>query len=152
MASNISIRKATLDDLDVIIEELKNFSDFIGTKKKIFNGEPDSIEKIKDLIVNHYFIVADHAISGVVGFICAMLMPHPMNGSIVIFSELFWWVKEKFRLGRAGLLLLNEAVEYAKSKADFITFSLESKSNINEKSLIKRGFKSFERTFLLEVN
>ena len=49
-------------------------------------------------------------------------------------------------------MLLNEWIRVGKLKADWITMAIESNSPINERILLKWGFKNSETSYLLEVN
>jgi GNAT superfamily N-acetyltransferase len=63
-------------------------------------------------IRNHFVIIAEHA-GRRRGFLWGNASPHPMNGKPCASTTL-WWVVPHARKGRAGLLLLDAFVQWAK--------------------------------------
>lgn len=152
MASNrsVTVRPANLDDLDFLVSEAKVFSDFYGTKQTLFPGEERARFGFKNLIDQHFVRISE--IKGVkTGFVAGYFVTHGFNPDIKVLSECFWWVKQEFRMGRSGLVLLKKFIEFGKQNASWITFSLEHHSPVNAKTLLKHGFKFHEQGYLLEV-
>lgn len=147
----ISVRRASSDDIDWLLSQLKLFSDFFGTKRALFPSEEHARPGVELMVASHLVLIADHPAIGPVGFIAGYVTPHPYNPSIRLLAESFWWVSEEHRGTRAGLLLLNEFVAWGKANADWVTFALEAKSPVTDRVLLDRGFVQQERTFLLEV-
>jgi hypothetical protein len=147
----IEIRAAVPADIEWLVAELKSFSSVYRTKLPLFDDdEKHGREVLSNMIQNHLFLVAEHDSIGV-GFIGGLVSPHFFNPKIRTLFELFWWVGEKYRGSRAGSMLLNSFVEWGKKNVDWITCSLEQHSQVKDESLLKRGFKCHERSFLLEV-
>jgi len=145
------ITQATLDDVPEILEELKAFSKFFGTKHELF-GDYDYAEKvIQSFIKDHVFLIASKASGELIGLISGIIMPHQYNPKIMTLVESFWWVKEKYRGSKAGLKLLEEFITFGKENADWVVMTLEHDSPISDKCLLKRGFKPKEQSYLLEV-
>lgn len=144
-------RKAERSDIPWILQELEGFSKFFGTKRPLMHDNQEYKENfLNNLVDNHAcFIAEDNGVPQ--GFIAGFITPHFLNPDIRLLSELFWWVPEKFRLSRAGLKLLDRFLAYGKQNADWITFALETNSPVQDKSLIKRGFRLQERGFLMEL-
>jgi hypothetical protein len=88
---------------------------------------------------------------GPVGFVSGMLAAHPYNPALTVLTEMFWWVAPEARGSRAGLLLLDAFLAYGERNADWIIFTLEHHSPVNERTLTKRGFHLHERSYLYEV-
>lgn len=151
MVGVFKVRGAALSDLDFILGELKKFADFYESKSSLF-GPDDNYNSaiISKLISEHLFLICEHDQDGSVGFISGTMAPHFLNPNIKVLSEVFWWVRPEYRMSRAGLLLLNAYVDYGKENCDWVTITIEDKSPINDKSLIKRGFKLKEKSFLME--
>lgn len=145
------IRQALPSDIDWLISQLRAFSHFFGTKKPLFGDEEQARESMLAVVQNHVVYVAENADKTLMGFIAGCLIPHPYNPKITVLSEAFWWVDELYRGTRAGLKLLNAFVAFGKAHADWITFTLEAKSPVNESCLLKRGFRLQERNYLMEV-
>lgn len=150
MAEEIIIRKASESDIAWIQSELKKFSAFYGSKLPLYPSEEYSDKAIRLFINDHYFSVAERA-GKLMGFISGFVSNHIYNPSIKVLTESFWWVAEEFRGTRAGLMLINEFVAYGKEVCDWIIFTLEHHSPVSDRTLLKRGFKEYERSFILEV-
>lgn len=104
---------------------------------------------MKNHIDHHVLLVAESS-AGIIGFVSGMLHQHLFNPNIIVLTETFWWVKEEHRGSRAGLVLLNEFTRIGKMKANWIAFTLEHHSPVNDRCLIKRGYAIKEHTYLLE--
>lgn len=147
------IRHATQDDREWLLEQLRAFDKFFGTKRSLFPENPyKAIEFVGELIENHVFFVAVRKDSPrPVGFIAGVLAPHPYNEDITVLSEMFWWVNPGFRMTSAGARLLDRFITHGRLNAHWVVMTLEEKSPVDPKSLERKGFVPFERNFLLEV-
>jgi hypothetical protein len=150
MGHTVSVRHAKEDDLLFILSELKSFSLFFNSKISLFPSEEFAYAGMKAHIDNHVLLVAESE-EGLIGFISGMYHKHIFNPAIECLTETFWWVPEKHRGGRAGLVLLNEFTRIGKMKANWIVFTLEHHSPVNDRCLLKRGYIQKEHTYLLEV-
>lgn len=148
---SITVRQAVKDDVDFLLSQLAVFSDFYGTKKKLFPNEDYAREKLTELIKGHVVFISEKQGVGSIGFIAGILFNHPFNPDIRVLSETFWWVQEEYRNSKAGLMLLNKFTEIGKDSADWTTIAIEEKSPISDRVLLKRGFKPTEKNYLLEV-
>lgn len=137
-------------DADWLLKQLQAFSDFYNTKTKIYHPE-FAVEFIGHMLENHIVLIAERESVGNVGFIAGAMSPHAFNPYINVLYETFWWVDPAYRGSRAGFMLLNEFTEIGKKSADWISFSLEIHSPVNDNVLLKRGFRLQERNFLMEV-
>lgn len=146
------IRRASYDDIDWILPQLKEFSRFYGTKKELFSTDDYSREGMEAIIKHHVCFIAERKDVGRVGLIAGFVMPHVFNPNVTVLSEVFWWVDPLYRGSRAALLLLNEFVAWGKKNAQWVTFSLTEKSPVDDSVLTRRGFHLHERSFLMEVN
>ena len=146
----VMIRKANSEDMPYLLQELKEFSKFIDTKRQVFSNEEYIKTNLQLIMDKHVFLVAEIGALPV-GFIAGFLTPHPMNPEINLLSEVFWWVDKAHRNTRAGLELLVAFIEHGKKHTDWITMTLESKSPVKEKALLRRGFRNMEYSYLLEV-
>lgn len=147
----ISVRPAGLDDLPWLLEQLLAFDKFVGSSRSLFPTLDVAEDIVSGLVLNHPFFIAQNA-SGPIGFIAGMLTPHYLNPSITVLAELFWWVPEEHRGSRAGALLLAELLAVGRRCADQIIMTLETESPVAPRSLINRGFREKETSYLLEVN
>jgi RimJ/RimL family protein N-acetyltransferase len=148
----IKVRRATSDDLNWMIGQLKSFSEFFGTERQLFKDEEHTRLVMQRHLDGHLLLVAEKEEVGPVGFIAGLLSPHFYNPDITVLAESFWWVAPEHRGSRAGLILLNEFVEHGKEIADWITLSLQHHSPVKDVCLTRRGFRVQEHSYLLEVN
>lgn len=143
------IRQATINDLAFIQGELVSFIAFYGSK--MFDNcahTEHATQRLTELINNHIFYVSE--LNGVpTGFICGLVTPHFFNPNKTVLTELFWWVKEEFRSGRSGHLLLKKFISYGKN-FDMCIMTIEDKSPIKPITLEKFGFRLKEMNFVLE--
>lgn len=147
----IQIRDARASDTDWLVLQLRAFSRFFGTDKQLFTTADDVRERLPALLAMGPCYIATNADRLPIGFVAGMLAPHPYNPTIRVLSESFWWVEPAWRQTRAGLLLLNAFVAFGEAHADWIHFTLEHQSPVNERCLTKRGFRLHERSYLREV-
>lgn len=131
--------------------ELTRFSEFYGTKKQLFPHPEKAAEILLGMIEKHVFLIAKESDGTPCGFIAGFLAPHFFNPDITVLTEIFWWVDEHHRNTRAGAVLLADFVNYGKLKADWITLCLVQQSPVKEESILKRGFRRTESSFLMEV-
>jgi hypothetical protein len=150
----IAIRHANDSDINWIVGQLMELYKFQGTKFSLFSTPEFAIAGIKNLIDNQFVIVAHGLIDGTIermGFIFGILIPHPLNPTIRTFIEQFWWVEPKHRNTRAGLMLLNEFMEFGEKNADWILFGLQDTTPTSDRMLTRRGFRVKEIGYLKEV-
>lgn len=151
-----SIRKADEKDIEIILQELKSFSDAYGTKMPMFRDYETSKAIVKTYLKDHVFFVAikrDLAdlSEKVVGFITGLLSPHIYNPSIKVMTEAFWWMNPEHRRSGAGLMLLDKYIEWGQKNVDWIIMAIEDDTPIDEKIFLDRGFRLKEKSYLMEV-
>lgn len=147
----IEIRPANQGDLDWLVGELREFDKFYGAKKSLFGDEGYVRNALLLTMKKHLLLVAVKDGLSPVGFISGFINEHFFNPSIRVLSELFWWVMPAHRRTMAGSMLLNEFIKHGEKNADWITFTLEHKSPVNERIFLKRGFNLQEKIYLKEV-
>lgn len=152
----IHTRAATVDDVPWILGELKKFATFLGTERSLFPNEDYAIAKLQELIETQVFCIAESTIENAhdgtrVGFIGGLCSPNFFNPEIMVLTELFWWVTPEWRGTRAGALLFADFLNSGRTRANVIVVSLEEQSPLHEETLTKRGFRRFERSYILEV-
>lgn len=143
------IRPYQMKDMEWLVQQLKKFAKFYGTKKSLFLNEYNTEKLVQNLADNHVLFIAEN--DGIpYGFIAGYYMPHIYNPKLNILSEAFFWINPKRRGSRAAVMLLDRFVEFGKKHADFVSLTLEDESQMSEKHFIKRGFRLKERNYLLE--
>lgn len=149
----MKIRKAHLGDSEWILEQLKIFSSTYKTKVSLFPKSYDRAQEIiSKLIEGQIVLLAETDNGEKAGFIAGVLTPHYFNQDIITLTELFWWVEEKHRGSKAGLMLYNEFVKIGKDLSDWIVLCLKFGSPVKEEFFLKRDFKKLDQSFLLEVD
>lgn len=145
------IRSANLLDVPWLLEQLRQFDHFFGTKKSLFPEDPKTAAGIiEGLIVNQPFFVYENGSQQ--GFIAGAVARHPYNPDIIVLSELFWWVTPEHRGGSAGARLLKHFMCYGiEADVDWIILTIENGTPIDPASLERAGFKLHERSYLMEV-
>ena len=134
-------------------------STFAGTNIQLFEDNDYARSGMMGLIDHHVLLIAETIdfsrglidFKKRVGFIGGYFVAHPFNPKVKMLSELFWWVDEDERGHSAGARLLREFVAFGKRNADWIVFGLNDKTPIKERSILKMGFKSHERCYLMET-
>lgn len=153
---SITVRPAESSDIPWLIEQLRQFAQFFGTKKSLFGNTSHAEATLQRLIESQPFFVADRGDAGEnterLGFIAGSLFPHPWNPDIRMLTETFWWVAPAARGTKAGLFLLDRFLDVGHEHADWIHFTLEAQSPVNPRTLERRGFALHERAYLLEVS
>lgn len=151
----ITIRPAIDGDITWLNGELRKFDKFAGFGISLIpDNFYDLLDVLNTLINNHVFLIAEHQQVNTtfrVGFIVGVNAPHHFNKNITVLSELLWWVTEEYRNTRAGALLLKAFMDYGQANADWVVMTLESGSPVKHETLLKRGFKLQEYSFIHEV-
>lgn len=143
------VRKAELSDIDFLVTELTEFAKFYDSKYLIGCADTEyGRSLLANLINKHVFLVSEFN-SILTGFICGLIAPHYFNPNFMTLTELLWWVKPEYRHTRAGAMLLNNYIEIGR-EFDWCVMTLEDKSPIKPESLLKRGFKFKEQSYILE--
>lgn len=151
MPRNPAIRPGRPDDVEWVLAQLREFAELFGTNTSLFGDTDHARNFVLEIIDKHVFLVAERD-GKLIGFIAGIVAPHVFNPSIRMLTELWWWVDKAARGSRAGLMLLNAFVEWGRKNADWINFTLERRSPVNERVLEERGFRMQERNFLMEVS
>ena len=106
---------------------------------------------LENLITNGVVLISESDEGERTGLIAGVLAPHYFNKELITLSELFWWVSEKHRGSKAGLMLYNAFMEKGKELSNWIVFCLKEGSPVNPEFFTKRDFKPLDQSFLLEV-
>ena len=147
----VVIRPAVPADLDWLIIQLKAFATFNKTKYFQFGSDEEVRSGITAMMNAHFMRIAERD-GERLGFVSAWWVTHPYNKGIPLLAETFWWVDPIYRGSSAGIRLLDAFVEFAREHVRWATFSLLTESPVNERVLLKRGFRKHETAYLLEVD
>lgn len=147
----IKVRQANDNDLSWLLDQLFEFSKFYGTKKNLFGSEQYAIDYVTKIVKEHFVLVSENE-NEKTGFIAGLILQHPFNPEIKLLQELWWWVKPEYRQGRSGYKLFKDFSDFGKKFCDWTVFALEENSPVNDKILLKNGFRHKETTYLRESN
>jgi N-acetylglutamate synthase-like GNAT family acetyltransferase len=157
----IRIRDARISDVAWLLEELRSFDRFFGTRKSLVPAsDADAMEIIGHLVDTQPFFIAESAESGDhhgpeafqrAGLIAGALAPHLYNPAVMVLTELFWWVSPDRRGTSAGARLLSHFIAYGRAHADLVVMSVLENSQLSAGALESRGFHLHERSYLMEV-
>ena len=144
------VRLAHHSDIPWLIEELRKFSEFYGTKVSLFPGDAIAADKLFQIIKSHVVFVSVRSDERT-GFIAGLMSPHFFNEELLVLTEVLWWVPEEFRRTRAGYVLLKRFTEHGKEFADWTIMTTECKSKVSDRTLLSMGYTQYEKSFLLEA-
>jgi len=150
--SKIIVRRARIDDIEFMTDELELFSKEYGTIKSLIGSRENCKARLPWLIENHVVFVAFREDTTKIGFIAGIGHPHIFNQKIKVLGEVFFWVCEEYRGSRAGLLLLRSFIAEGEKNYDWVTMAtIGDNSRLKPETLEKQGFVKKETGFLLEV-
>ena len=145
----INLRPANDSDVEWLFLMCEDFAAFYQSKISLAGNRDYGILFLQDLVAKHYVRIAlkdGHR----VGFIAGFVSPHHFNPDIRQLAELLWWVMPEHRNSGAGAALFMDFVKFGETECDWISFTLENNSPVNDNFLIKRGFKATEKAYLKE--
>ncbi len=146
----VYIRAGTIGDIPWMLGQLKELQLFFGSKKSLYHEE-SAISGLKTIMKTGLVLVAEKESVGRIGLIIGAITPHLFNPNVIVLAELLWWVDPAYRATSAGYLLLSEFVSWGKENVDWITFSLQSITPVNESTIKRFGFRHIEACYLIEV-
>ena len=148
--NQVYIRKGNLGDIPWMLEELEQLQLFFGSKKSLFH-KGHAERRLEIFIERDLVLIAEKETHGQIGLLIGAITPHLFNPDIIVLAEMLWWVPPAYRKTRAGYLLLEEYVRWGKENVDWITFSLQHDTPVNESTLNRFGFRHVEEAYLIET-
>lgn len=145
----VTIRRANEHDVPWLFSCCEDFAKFYGSKISLA-GNPNYGKAFLRMLTLEHLVFIGLKDNEPAGFIAGMITPHHFNPDIRQLAELLWWVPEQFRNTGVGMKLFEAFLEYGKANCDWITFTLEHNSPINDTFLVKRGFAMTEKAYLME--
>lgn len=137
-------------------KDMEWFAEVAATRMLIEEvGKPELVNEDAIYALTTMGILSDTAFiakigESPVGALGAIIVPNTYNPNIKTLVEMFWYVLPEYRKSRAGLLLLNAYAEKAEELGLEATMSLLPTSNIQDKTLAKRGFSICEYAYRKE--
>jgi len=145
----MSIRKATPSDIPWISQQSESFIKSLGYAHAYLSDESVRSAIIECLVNEHLVLLAENE-HGLVGMIGGEYCVHPYNTNLRTLYEHFWWVVPEKRGTLYGGKLLLEFIKIGKATADLVRVSLEYNSGISDESMLKRGLRLSEKTYIME--
>jgi hypothetical protein len=133
------------DDIPWLLAQLRVFDEFAGLD--LMPDDETATGILLSLLAFHPFFVAEQS-GERIGFIAGALHPHPYNPRVIQLTETFWWVDERYRGGRAGLALLDAFDAFGDAHAHQMVMTREVNSPINDRVLVRRGYRLHEMSYL----
>jgi GNAT superfamily N-acetyltransferase len=152
----MKIRPITPDDLNDILRMAHNFHASSHVAESLPFCDQSFTKSIVDMLSDGYGMVyvAEND-SGLCGMIGVMLNRHWFNNSLLLASDLFWWVDESARGSSAGLKLLNAAENWAKECGCYMVVMAHTPTIQPEKVhnlYIRRGYAQQDTYYAKVVN
>lgn len=143
----MNVRPAEDRDIPKIISMGRKFWAQTAFKDIVYC--PDSIaESAREMMANGLLLVVEEG--EVVGAVGAVMAPLYANRSVMIASELYWWIEPEYRDSGAGKLLLRGIEQAAKDRGItvFAMMALEAVEPEKAAAIYQRlGYVPSERTF-----
>jgi GNAT superfamily N-acetyltransferase len=149
LSQSCVVRKAVSEDIAWLVAESDEFAKFFDAKIPLYN--PEHLRHVFAVLADEHLLLVAEVNGERSGFIAGLYTPHFLNPNITTLAEVLFWITPKYRGSRSASLLLNEFVSWGKINADWIMMTLENKSQMKPQSLIKRGFKFKEHSYIMEV-
>lgn len=144
----MNIRPATPDDISDIVRMGRHF--WSQTFFKEVPYCPDSITYQCHLMMEHKLLLIGEIDSKVVGSVGALAVPLYGNLSVLVASELFWYVEPEYRNSGIGKMML-EGIEAAARARGVHTFSMMALESVEPEKAAKMyqrlGYEPTERAF-----
>lgn len=154
--SGIKVQKATRDEAVWILEQLIRFGAILGKHLgldgNVIHDTDQAVAKINDLVENHIAFIAFNE-GQPVGLIAGHVRKWEFNPTKIALTTATWWVRPESRAGgRVAAKLLSTYLDWGKDNVDLICLALvDGLTPINEKTLLNRGFKCWDKTYAMEV-
>ena len=147
------IRKATIDDLDQIVEMANRFIAFAPHLSLIKHSADDIVNTVKSVLESGIIFVID--VDGkAVGVLAAMMTSVWYSPSTKLAAEIMWWVNEEHRGTIASIKLLRTYEKWALDNgANLIAMSdlvIEGQEPVGT-TLNRLGYEMSERTYIKGV-
>lgn len=153
------IRKATKNDLPKLIDMGRMFFHHAGLDKIGMKIDPGSLERLIEQIARGTLrgicLVYEASDGTIAGSIAGILHPWMLCQEQLMATELWWWVAPEYRGSVAGMKLLKEFIEWARTEGGTHVFMIAI-GNTPEEAMVKkiyekRGFQFLETHYILEV-
>lgn len=150
----IRIRPAAQDDVPWLLDALTEFDLEFPAHRSLFRDAEYVSVQLRQAIDAGPFYVAEVPVGDgqgyAVGFMLGALLPHYLNPEVRVLVELLWWVDPAYRSTRASSLLLDAYLAYGREHADWVMVT-ERCTEPGRRAFARRGLRSYERNYLLEV-
>jgi hypothetical protein len=156
----VVVRPAVNADIPWIIEELAQMDQFFGAGRPLMPDAAFARERLTWMIEDHEtflcLMVTDQhhppEDEKPLGFLFSLYQFHFFTPTIYQCQSLLWWVRHEARGTVAGARLLDQWIDYAKLRANWLVLTVQDKTPINPDSLVKRrGFRLIDQKYLLEI-
>ena len=144
------IRKATIDDLDQIVEMANRFIAFAPHLSLIRHSADDIVNTVKSVLESGIIFVID--VDGrAVGILAAMMTSVWYSPSTKLAAEIMWWVNEEHRGTIASIKLIRTYENWAREQGAQIIAMCDLVIKGHEPvgtTLNRLGYEMSERTYI----
>lgn len=140
----MDIRKATKDDLELVIKMAYSF--LLSTNYKDYVDNEKFGQFVASFLIDTnkvIFLYED------IGMLAGFINPF-IFGTKLMATEMAWWVEPKYRNKKVGIALINAFSEWAKENG-CVAMSLVSLDDNISKMYEREGFKLYERAYFKEI-
>lgn len=149
MGFGMTVRDATIDDIDQIVLLAKKFHEVSGYGFLEFDEE--TVANLVGQSIGCGLCPVAEVDGKVVGFLAGLCFPALLNANLMVGTEIAWWLEPEFRNGPIGVKLLLAAESRAKGKG-LKFWSMMCLEHLNADGLEdiyeRLGYKRAERTYL----
>ena len=146
----IEVRPGVLGDLEWLSDQYDAYSKFYTGRLPLFSDPSYRCSKVTEYIEKHLVLVAQRGICRL-GFMIGLVASHPFNAEIRVLVSILWWVMPEHRRTRAGATLLWDFISWGRENCDAIVMGIQHNTPVREASLLRRGFRLQERSYMMEV-
>ncbi len=155
---NFKIRKATLNDIDTIVELNKQLADYHRKIDKYYKPGSETRKGFKKYLLEiigkrNVKIIVVEINNKIIGYFIGTIekaKPFVVPKRIGRVSDAF--VEEKYRKSGIGKMMFNELIQwFKKNKIKHIELSVDSRNEIGIKTWQKFGFREFMKKTRLDL-
>ena len=147
----LTIRRATIDDVEVLTHMSRQFHNF-APHAAMINATDTELEAAIHALMEHGCVFVADLGGVVVAMLGAIINPIWFCPRVKMAHELAWWVNEEARGSRAAILLVKAYEAWAKEQGATVETMSDLMVNTTvERMLTRMGFQASERTYAKEL-
>lgn len=142
----MTVRKATLEDLPVVLELAHEF--FVSSQYAEYEAKPERLEELFTFVLDKGIVLLAEDQAGVAGFLVLVPVPNLFTGELYA-EELAWFVRPRARGSRAALRLMDAGALWCRQSSLASWRMVAPTDSPTVASYYRRlGFSEVETTFI----